>query len=92
VSRDPLLGGDLLERLNRLAAEVHYHLLLFVPPSFGSVVELRQFVASSWYEVCGKLGEGHLLAGTYVEEVRSWRRATSHMERYVAKPEEFPEG
>ena len=26
------------------------------------------------------------------EEVRSWRRATSYMEKYIAKPEEFPEG
>jgi hypothetical protein len=27
-----------------------------------------------------------------VEEVRSWRRATSYAERYVAKREDFPEG
>jgi hypothetical protein len=70
----------------------HFHMLLFVPPSFGSVVEVRDFIASSWYEVRGKLCEGHLLAGTHVEEVRSWSRATSYMERYVAKPEQFPEG
>jgi hypothetical protein len=67
-------------------------LLLFVPPSFGSLKELRQFVSSSWYEICGKLSKGHLLAGTHVEEVMSWRRATSYMEKYVAKPERFPEG
>ncbi len=36
--------------------------------------------------------EGHLLAGTYVQEIRKWRSATSYMERYVAKPEQFPEG
>ena len=70
----------------------HFHLLLFVPPPFGSLANLRSFVASSWYEVCGKLGEGHLRAGTRVEEVRSWRRATSYAERYVAKREDFPEG
>jgi len=29
----------------------HFHLLLFVPPSFGPLKELRSFVASSWYEV-----------------------------------------
>ena len=69
----------------------HFHLILFVPPSFGSLKELRHFVASSWYEVCGKVSEGHLLAGTYVEEIRAWRKATSYMERYVAKTEEFPE-
>jgi len=70
----------------------HFHLLLFVPPSFGPLKELRSFIACSWYEVCGKLCEGHLLAGTWVEEVRSWRTATSYMERYVAKPERFPQG
>jgi hypothetical protein len=70
----------------------HFHLLLFVSPSFGSVVELRDYIASSWYEICGKLCEGHLLAGTHVEEVRSWSKATSYMEKYVAKPEAFPEG
>jgi hypothetical protein len=70
----------------------HFHLLLFVPPSFGKVKELRHFIASSWYEICGEVSEEHLLAGTHVEEVRSWRKATSYMERYVAKPEQFPEG
>jgi len=70
----------------------HFHVLLFVPPSFGSLKELRHFVAYSWYEVGGEVSEGHLLAGTHVDEVRSWRSATSYMERYVAKPERFPEG
>ena len=27
-----------------------------------------------------------------MEEVRNWRSATSYVERYVAKPERFPEG
>jgi hypothetical protein len=69
----------------------HFHLLLFVPLSFGSVKGLRCFVSSSWYEVCGKISEGHLRAGTRVEEVRSWKRATSYAEKYLAKKEEFPE-
>ena len=70
----------------------HFHLLLFVPPSLGKVKELRRFVSRSWYEICGEVSEGHLQAGTRVEEVRNWRTATSYMERYVAKPERFPEG
>jgi hypothetical protein len=65
----------------------HFNLLLFVPSSFNSVVEIRNYIASSWYEICGELSEGHLLAGTHVQEVKSWRRATSYMEKYVAKPE-----
>ena len=70
----------------------HFHLLLFVPPSCGLLANLRSFIASSWYEVCGKVGEGHLLAGTYVEEIRAWRKATSYVEKYMAKEEVFPEG
>jgi hypothetical protein len=70
----------------------HFHLLLFVPPSLGSVVEIRHFMASSWYKVCGEVGEGHLLKGTYVEEVSTWRKAISYVEKYMAKEEAFPEG
>jgi hypothetical protein len=70
----------------------HFHLLLFVPLSFGSVKEARHFVSSSWYEVCGEISEGHLHVGTRVEEVRTWKKATSYAEKYLAKKEEFPEG
>ena len=70
----------------------HFHLLLFVGPSLGSIGELRRFISSSWYEVTGKISEGHLRAGTRVEAVKKWKQATSYVERYMAKPEEFPEG
>ena len=70
----------------------HFHLLLFVGPSIGPVRELRRFISSSWYEVTGKVSEGHLHAGTRVEAVKRWKQATSYVERYLAKPEEFPEG
>jgi hypothetical protein len=70
----------------------HFHLLLFVGPSVGSIGELRRFISSSWYEVTGKVSEGHLLAGTRVEAVKKWKQVTSYAERYMAKPEEFPEG
>ena len=70
----------------------HFHLLLFVGPSFGPIGELRRFISSSWYEVTGKDSEGHLRAGTRVEAVKKWKEATSYVERYMAKPEEFPEG
>lgn len=70
----------------------HFHLLLFVGPSFGPVDELRRFISSSWYEVTGKVSEGHLSTGTRVEAVRRWREVTGYVERYMAKPEEFPEG
>ena len=70
----------------------HFHLLLFIPSSPRLLANLRYFVSSSWYEVCGKVSEGHLLTGTRAEEIRSWRRATSYAEKYMAKEEEFPEG
>ncbi len=70
----------------------HFHLLLFVRPTFGSVGKLRRFVSSSWYEVTGRVSEGHLRAGTRVEAVRKWKEATSYAERYMAKPEWFPKG
>jgi hypothetical protein len=54
--------------------------------------ELRSFMSSSWHEVTGKVSEGHLRAGTRVEAVKRWKEATSYVERYMAKPEEFPEG
>src|ERR671919_1630303 len=44
----------------------HFHLLLFIGSSIGSVNELRRFISSSWYEVTGKVSEGHLRAGTRV--------------------------
>jgi hypothetical protein len=70
----------------------HFHLLLFVGPYFGSVSELRRFISSSWYEITGKVSEGHLRAGTRVKAVKKWKQVTSYVERYMAKPEEFPEG
>ena len=69
----------------------HFHLLLFVGPSIGSVGELRRFISSSWYEICGEVSEGHLLAGTRVEEIRTWKKATSYAEKYLAREEQFPE-
>jgi hypothetical protein len=70
----------------------HFHLLLFVGSSLGSIGELRCFISSSWYEIIGKVSEGHLRTGTRVEAVKRWKQATSYVERYMAKPEEFPEG
>ena len=70
----------------------HFHLLLFMGPSIGPLSDLRRFISSSWHEVTGKVSEGHLRAGTCVESVKRWKEATSYVERYMAKPEEFPEG
>jgi hypothetical protein len=71
---------------------LHFHLLLFVGPSLGLIGKLRRFISTSWYEITGKGSEGHLRTGTRVEAVKRWKQATSYVERYMAKPEEFPEG
>jgi hypothetical protein len=70
----------------------HFHLLVFMGPSIGLIDKLRRFISSSWYEVTGKVSEGHLRAGTRVEVVKRWKQATSYVERYMAKSDEFPEG
>jgi hypothetical protein len=70
----------------------HFHLVLFVGASVGSLGELRHFISFSWHEVTGKISEGHLRAGTRVEAVKKWKQVTSCVERYMAKPEEFPDG
>jgi hypothetical protein len=70
----------------------HFHLLLFMGPSIGPLSDLRRFISSSWYEVTGKVSEGHLHTGTRVEAVKRWKQVTSYVERYMAKPEEFPQG
>jgi hypothetical protein len=48
----------------------HFHLLLFVGSSIGPVRELRRFISTCWYEITGKVSEGHLRAGTCVEAVK----------------------
>lgn len=68
----------------------HFHLLLFVSPSFGSVEKLREFIALAWYEVCGRISEDHLKAGTHVKKLKRWGGVVSYAERYMARPEQFP--
>lgn len=70
----------------------HFHLVVYLWPPHATLEELRRFVSSAWYEVTGKASEGHLRAGTSVEEVRRWKAETSHAERYLARKEGFPEG
>ncbi|MDP9440347.1 MAG: DUF4663 domain-containing protein [Actinomycetota bacterium] len=68
----------------------HFHVLLFLPPSPGLLKEVREFTASAWWEVCGKISEGHRRAGTSVQELRIWR-AMNRAGRYLARKEQFPE-
>jgi hypothetical protein len=69
----------------------HFHLLLVLDQtriSNKALADIRAFVANAWYEVCGKISDDHLLAGSQVIRVKS-RRDWDHLIRYVAKKEKL---
>ena len=65
----------------------HFHLLLFFPKhliiSKALLAEIREWVARTWWEVCGRISEEHLRAGTSVERPRSLVRTM----KYISKAE-----
>ncbi len=69
----------------------HVHLLIYAPPSFCKLKELRSFIACAWREVIGEVPDEHHSAGTCVGQLRTWK-AMDRVGRYIAKEEEFPEG
>jgi hypothetical protein len=65
----------------------HYHLLVW---GVGFIPFER--VARWWYDVVNSGDGKHLLAGTQVKRVRSWRGVWSYASKYMAKPLDTPEG
>jgi hypothetical protein len=65
----------------------HFHLLVFFPKhlviSKALLTEIREWVARTWWEVCGRISEEHLRAGTSVERPRSLVRTM----KYISKAE-----
>jgi hypothetical protein len=65
----------------------HFHLLVFFPKhlviSKALLAEIREWVARTWWEVCGRISEEHLSAGTSVERPRSLVRIM----KYISKAE-----
>lgn len=65
----------------------HFHLLVFFPKhlviSKALLAEIREWVARTWWEVCGRISEEHLRAGTSVERPRSLVRTM----KYISKAE-----
>jgi hypothetical protein len=65
----------------------HFHLLLFFHKhlmiSKALLAEIREWVACSWWEVCGRISEEHLRVGTSVERPRSLVRTM----KYISKAE-----
>lgn len=68
-----------LEPQKRLAP--HYHLMIWGV----DYVDLLRWVSQAWFEVVGSGDNRHLLAGTRVEKVRSWRGVMSYASKYLGK-------
>jgi len=66
----------------------HYHLFVWGV----DFITLQAWIAHAWYECCGKLDPEHLVHGTEVEFIRTWRGVRSYASKYIAKADEFPEG
>jgi hypothetical protein len=60
----------------------HFHLLLF-----GVEHIPYTWLRRAWFEVVGSGDEKHLLAGTRVERVKSWRGVMSYAAKYLGKVE-----
>lgn len=81
----------------------HYHLLLFLEPGqvareFGqgrrelrreALSRLRCAVSWLWHEVAEPDSPEHFVAGTQVQEVRSWRGVNAYAAKYMAKLEKL---
>ena len=67
----------------------HYHLFLFLEQKLSNkgLTQFRNFVAESWYAVCGKVSKDHLAAGTQVARITS-RRDWERLSKYAGKKEE----
>jgi hypothetical protein len=64
----------------------HYHMMLWGLP--GPSLELYGLISRLWYEVVGSGDLDHLLAGTRLERVRSWRGVMSYCAKYLSKEAE----
>jgi hypothetical protein len=66
---------------------LHFHLLLYFDRRLTiprvRLAEIREWVARTWWEVCGRICEEHLEAGTSVEKPRSLLKVM----KYISKSE-----
>lgn len=65
----------------------HYHLLIWG----ATCKEIRSYLPGAWWEVCGRLCDAHLLAGTRVEVIRTWGGVAGYVSKYMAKEEQLPQ-
>jgi len=62
----------------------HFHMLVWGLKDVD-LYKLQKKVAVIWWEVCGKLSENHLKAGTSVERIRSPRGVFWYASKYMTK-------
>lgn len=62
----------------------HFHLLVWGVEDVD-IEEVREFVASAWWSLCGKLSEAHRRAGTRVERIRSINGVFWYAAKYLSK-------
>lgn len=60
----------------------HYHLLVW-----GLSIYCKQLISLLWYQVVGSGDPKHLLAGTQVQKIRSWRGVMAYASKYMGKLE-----
>ena len=74
----PSAGWFWREELQKRGAP-HFHVLIlgvkFIP---------NQWVARSWYDVCGQLCPEHLKAGTEIKRVKSYKECTAYFSKRLA--------
>jgi hypothetical protein len=67
----------------------HFHLILFFPDSYitpdTALNSVRAWFSASWYEICNTGDPKHLLAGTNVSLMRSWKGISHYASKYFAK-------
>lgn len=89
--RYPELAGFWKLEFQRRGAP-HFHLMIFGAPTTEdnprAFVELRQWIATNWFEVVASGDEKHLYAGTQLDEVRT--NAQQYTCKYVSK-DQLPE-
>ena len=66
----------------------HFHLVLCIEgeksdDSFLPI--LREFIAEAWFEVVGTGKPEHLMAGTQVQQVKSWEGVKHYTSKYISK-------
>ena len=65
----------------------HFHLLLCLKHDCTNetLQQLRKFIALAWYEVVGANQPVHLVAGTQVQNVKSWNGVKHYCSKYISK-------